>query len=73
MLPLAVLDGATAISFSDLSSVLSALTAQFSVTTAIAVIAGVLGVTVGLAFMWWGARYVTRKIWAALKSGKITV
>lgn len=73
MLPLAVLDGTTAISYSDLSSVVSVLTSQFSVTTAIAVIAGVLGVTVGLAFMWWGARYSTRKIWAALKKGKITV
>lgn len=73
MLPLVILEGETAISYSDLSSVVSVLTSQFSVTTAIAVIAGVLGVTVGLAFMWWGARYATRKIWAALKKGKITV
>lgn len=58
------------VSVSDFQSVLDALTAQISVSTIVAVIAAVIGLTVGIAFMWWGARYGSRKIMAALKKGK---
>ena len=63
-------EGGTAIGWSDLSSIVSAMTGQISVSTIVAVIAGVIGVTVGIAFMWWGARYASRKIMAALKKGR---
>lgn len=58
------------VSVSDFQSVLDALTAQISVSTIVAVIAAIIGLTVGIAFMWWGARYGSRKIMAALKKGK---
>ena len=45
-----------AIGWSDLSSVLNAMTDQISVTTVIGVIAGVVGAAIALVFMWWGAR-----------------
>lgn len=61
---------ATTVGVSDFQSIISALTGQISVSTIVAVIAAVVGVTVGIAFMWWGARYASRKIMAALKKGR---
>ena len=63
-------EGNTTVSVSDFQSVITALTGQISVSTIVAVIAAVVGVTVGIAFMWWGARYASRKIMSALKKGK---
>ena len=60
----------TPVSVSDFNSVFTALTNQISVSTIVAVIAAVIALTVGIAFMWWGARYGSRKIMAALKKGK---
>lgn len=60
----------TTVSVSDFQSIITALTGQISVGTIVAVIAAVVGVTVGIAFMWWGARYASRKIMSALKRGK---
>lgn len=60
----------TGVTWSDLSSIWTALTSQVSTTTIIGVVAGVIGGTVGIAFLWWGARYASRKIMAALKKGK---
>lgn len=68
-MPLLILD-TTPVGVSDFASVTSALTAQISVSTIVAVIASVVGTTVGIAFMWWGARYASRKIMAALKKGR---
>lgn len=72
MLVLGISAGAesTTVGVSDFQSVISALTGQISVPTIVAVIAAVIGVTVGIAFMWWGARYASRKIMSALKRGK---
>ena len=67
----AVLDGAvTPVGVADFNSVFTALTNQISVSTIVAVIGAVVALTVGIAFMWWGARYGSRKIMAALKKGK---
>lgn len=63
-------EGNTTVGVSDFQQVISALTGQISVPTIVAVIAAVIGVTVGIAFMWWGARYASRKIMSALKRGK---
>lgn len=60
----------TTVSVSDFQAIISAITGQISVSTIVAVIASVVGITVGIAFMWWGARYASRKIMAALKKGK---
>lgn len=60
-----------AIGFSDLSSVLSAMTDQISVTTVIGVIAGVVGASIALVFMWWGVRKLARTLMAAFRSGKL--
>lgn len=63
---------ATPVGYSDFSSIITAVTGQITVANIVAVIAAVLGITVGICFMWWGARYGVRKIWKALK-GKFGV
>lgn len=63
----------TAISWSDLSAVVSAITGQISVTTIIAVIAGAVGVAIGMVFMWWGVRKAARVIMGAARSGKLRI
>lgn len=70
LLPLVLATAPSTVSYTDFSSIISALTGQISVSTIVAVIAAVVGITVGIAFMWWGARYGSRKIMAALKGGK---
>lgn len=59
------------IGWSDLSSVLAAMTSQISVTTVIGVIAGVVGAAIALVFMWWGVRKLARTLMAAFRSGKL--
>ena len=63
--------GSSSIGWSDLSSVLSAMTEQISVTTVIGVIAGVVGAAIALVFMWWGVRKLARTLMAAFRSGKL--
>lgn len=67
------LTGATAISSSDFTSVLQALQAQISVSTVVEVLAVLAGACVGLAFMWWGVRKLTRALMSAFKKGKVSL
>jgi ABC-type sulfate transport system permease component len=67
---LGLLTDNTTVSVTDFQAIITALTGQISVATIVAVIAAVIGSTVGIAFMWWGARYASKKIMAALKKGK---
>lgn len=60
----------TTVSVTDFQSIINAITGQISVSTIVGVIAAVVAITVGIAFMWWGARYASGKIMAALKKGK---
>lgn len=62
-----------AITSSDWSSVMTALTGQISVGTVVEVLAVVAGACVGLAFMWWGVRKATRALMSAFKKGKVSL
>lgn len=63
----------TAISSSAFTSVLSALQEQISVATVVEVLVVLAGATVGLAFMWWGVRKLTRALMSAFKKGKVSM
>ena len=67
-----MLYGATTVTLSDFQSVLDALTAQFSVTTIVAVLAGVLAIGVAFVFMWWGVRKGLRMLMSAIRKGKVS-
>lgn len=62
----------SAIGWADLTSVLTAITGQISVTTVIAVVAGAIGAAIGLVFMWWGVRKLIRVIMSAFRKGKLS-
>lgn len=67
------MEGATAITSSAFTAVLTALQAQISVSTIVEVLAVVAGACVGLAFMWWGVRKLTRALMSAFKKGKVSL
>lgn len=63
----------TAISSTNFSSILTALQGQISVATIVEVLAVAAGAAVGLAFMWWGVRKLTRVLMSAFKKGKVSL
>lgn len=64
--------GTTPVGVDAWQSVIDALTAQVSVSTVVAVLASAVAACVGLVFMWWGLRKVTKAIMAAFKSGRLS-
>ena len=58
------------VTFSTISSILSAVTAQFSLTNIVSMIAGILGVTMAFVFLWWGVRKGYKAIIRATTRGK---
>lgn len=60
----------TTVGFDDIKSILQAVTAQFSTSNIVSMIAGILGVTVSFVFLWWGARKGFKAIVGAATRGK---
>lgn len=65
------MEGITAITSSDFSSVLTTLQSQISVTTIVEVLAVAAGGAVGLVFMWWGVRKLTSALMNAFKKSRL--
>lgn len=63
----------TPVQYSDFESIFTALQGQISVSTIVGVLAAVVGVCVGLVFMWWGLRKVVSMLMAAFRKGKVSV
>lgn len=61
----------TAVTSADWKAVVDALTAQISVSTVVGVLATVVSAGIGLVFMWWGVRKLSRSLMAAFRSGKL--
>lgn len=77
-----VMGSAVAVSAADTQTVVDAtayqslfdiLTAQLNVQSIVGVIAAILGVCVGLVFLWWGARKGLSMLMAAFKKGKVSI
>ena len=64
---------ATPVTASDWASVISAMTAQISVSTIVGVMATIVAACIGIVFMWWGVRKAVRALMAAFRKGKISV
>lgn len=58
------------ITVTTIQSILDTVTTQFSVSNIVAMIAGILGVTVAFVFLWWAVRKGFRAIVAAATKGK---
>lgn len=65
-------ESTSVVSWSDLSSVLTAITTQVNLTTILAVVAGAIGASIGLVFMWWGVRKLIRVVMSAFRKGKVS-
>lgn len=61
------------IAATDFQSVLEVLQSQISVSTVVGVLGIAAGAAVGLAFMWWGVRKLTRVLMSAFKKGKVSL
>lgn len=57
----------------DWASVISALTAQISVSTVVAALATFVTAGIGLVFMWWGLRKGIRSLMGAFRKGRMSV
>lgn len=64
-------EGSNAITSTAFKSVIDAVTAQISVTSVVEVLAYAVPICIGLVFMWWGVRKVTRMIMGAFRKGKL--
>lgn len=58
------------VSYDDIASIISAVTAQFSVANIVAFIAAMVSATVGFVFLWWGVRKAYKAIVKAATRGK---
>ena len=73
MIPTFLAETAGAVSASDWSSVISAMTSQISVATIVGVLATLVAAGIGLVFMWWGVRKAIASLMSAFRKGKMKV
>lgn len=58
---------------SDIDSILDAFIDQINVQQVVTVVAAAAGVSIGLVFLWWGARKVKAAFMKAFTSGKLRI
>lgn len=58
---------------SDYASILTAMTAQVSVSTIVGVLAAAVTASIGLVFLWWGVRKLMATFFSAFRKGKASV
>lgn len=58
---------------STIMDILNAITSQFSISQIVAMIAGLLGVSMTFVFLWWGVRKGSKMVISAVKSGKFRI
>ena len=63
--------GVTQVTSSTIMDILTAIT--FSVQQIVAMIAGILGVSMAFVFLWWGVRKGAKVVIKAVKSGKFSI
>lgn len=66
-------EGSGTVTANDFNSVVNGVTNQVSVSTVVGVLASIVGVCIGLVFMWWGLRKVIRMIMSAWRGGRMSV
>lgn len=64
------LEAVQSVGSDTIMSILQAITSQFSVTEIVAMIAGILGVSMTFVFLWWGVKKGGKVVISAVKTGK---
>lgn len=62
--------GSSTVTPSDWASVITDVTAQFSITQIVAVMSAIVVAGIGFVFLWWGARKAFRAIMSAVRRGR---
>lgn len=70
---MAFLEATTGVTFETVKPILDAITDIITWDAIIAVLGGVLAVSVVFAFSWWAARKGVRMLMGAFKKGKVSV
>lgn len=65
------MEGATAINVSEIVSSVSGMFTDFSTANLLVFIGAGVGLAAGLVLTWFGVRFLTRKLMAALKKGRL--
>lgn len=60
----------TAVTASDWATVITDVTAQFSITAIVGVMSAIVVAGIGFVFLWWGARKAYRAIMSAVRRGR---
>lgn len=63
----------TTVTSETIMDILKAVTSVFSVSQIVAMIAGLLGVSMTFVFLWWGVKKGGRIIISAVKTGKFKI
>lgn len=66
-------EGVTQVTSSTIMDILKAITSTFSTSQIVAMIAGILGVSMTFVFLWWGVRKGAKVVIKAVKSGKFSI
>lgn len=61
------------VEWNDIKEVVDAVTTQFSTSNIIKMLAGIIGGTIGIRFLWWGVRKAFRSIMGVVTGGKMRV
>ena len=64
---------ADAVTYSDFSTIITAVTGQVSVETVVGILAQAATISIGLVFMWWGVRKVSKVLFSAFRKGRFSV
>lgn len=73
-MPLIVsLTEAETVSASTIMDILTGITGAFSISQIVAMIAGILGVSMTFVFLWWGVKKGAKVVIRAVKSGKFSI
>lgn len=62
-----------AVTTATIMDILTAITEVFSITQIVAMIAGILGVSMAFVFLWWGVRKGARVVIKAVQRGKFSI
>lgn len=65
------MEATTAVNVSEIISTVTGMFSDFSVTNLLLFIAAGVGISAALVLAWFGVRFLTRKLMAALKKGKL--
>lgn len=71
LIPLTTDPASNAVTASDWSSVISAMTSQISVSSVVGVLATLVTAGIGLVFLWWGVRKAVGSLMGSFRSGRI--